>query len=267
MKELLRKFKAVIRFNWQGDLEYRSYFLFWAFMESLPFLIMFFLWKFIYNDQSMVAGYDLHEMITYYFLVYVVNRITANYIEWNLSGRIKSGMFAQFLYRPISHRIYYLASLISERVLVTTINLPVFLVGLVIFHRYITATSPISLALFILALPTAIMLNFIFALIIGYFAFWMEKSDSIIYFRWSLTYYLSGQFLPLIFFGETISKFLGFLPFKYFFGFPIELYLGRLTVTQIWSGFIIGLSWVLIFVAIERIMYIKGIKRFKAIGN
>jgi ABC-2 type transport system permease protein len=267
MKEMIRKFNAVIRFNWQSDLEYRSYFLFWALIESLPFLIMFFLWKFIYSNQSIVGGYNLSQIITYYFLVYVIDRITTTYIEWHIAGRIKEGMFAQFLYRPLPHRIYYLAHSTSQRILRTLVAVPVFLLGLAFFGGYLELASMSNLLLFLLALPIAWFLNYYLAILTGYFAFWMEKADSAIFFRWSLTYYLSGQFLPLSFYGEKVVWLLSLLPFRYAFGFPIDLYLGRLTHGEIYFGFAMGILWIVIMVIGERLMYARGIKRFKAIGN
>ncbi len=167
----MKKFNAVLRFNWQGDLEYRSYFMFWAFVESLPFLVMFFLWTFIYADQSIVAGYDLSQMITYYFLVFVIDRLTTTYLEWNLSGRIKDGMFSQFMYRPLPHRLYYLAYSTSQRALKAIVAIPVFVIGLLIFGKYIQFVSFANLALFVLALPLAWILNYYISLIISYCAF------------------------------------------------------------------------------------------------
>ena len=267
MKELLRKFNAVVRFNWQGDLEYRSYFLFWAVVESLPFLVMFFLWKFIYADQSIVAGYDLSQMITYYFLVFVIDRLTVTYLEWNISGRIKDGMFAQFLYRPLPHRLYYFASSVSQRAVRVVVTIPVLIAGILIFGKYLVWTSFTNLALFFLALIVAWFLNLYLAVLTGYFAFWMDRANSIFYLRWSLSYYLSGQFLPLSFFGPQVQTIINLLPFRYTFGFPIELYLGKLTTTEAVYGFVIGVGWVLALAIVDRLVYARGIKRFKAIGN
>lgn len=267
MKENLRIFWAVIRFDWQSSLEYRSYFFFWAVVESLPFLIMFFLWTFIYSGQDTVGGFNLSQMITYYFLVYLIDRMTITYIEWNIANRIKSGQFASFLYRPMSHRVTYLASSTSQRILRALITMPVFVVGLLVFGKYFQGASAANLGLFLLSLPVAWLLNYFFAMFAGYAAFWLEKADAVIYFRWSLNFYLSGQMLPLSFYGKTLSGILNLLPFRSTFGFPIDLYLGRLSQSQIASGFAVGIFWLLAFIVIERLLYARGIKKFKAIGN
>lgn len=267
MNEIIRKFRAVIRFNWQGELEYRSYFLFWAFIDSLPFLIMFFLWRFIYTDQSIVAGYDLSQMITYYFLVFVIERLASSYMDWNLAMRIKDGQFAQFMYRPLPHRLYYLATSTAQRVTRIFITTPVIILGALIFRKYLIGTTAANVVPFLAAIILAWAISYLLGYVFGYFAFWMEKANAVLYFRWSLVYYLSGQFLPLNIFGATAYEIIKWLPFRYIIGFPIEIYLSKFTASELYLGFGIGLFWVAALFTIERIMYARGIKKFKAVGN
>lgn len=267
MNETIRKFKGVLRFCWQDYLEYRGYLVYWAILESLPFLVMFFLWQYIYIGRENVNGYDLSAMITYYFLVYYVKQLTTNYFDWGISNKINKGYFADFLYKPIGHRLYYVGNNLAGKTIRFMVSLPVIIVMTTLLYRYLELPAADSFVYFLLAVILAAVLNMYVSYLAGYFAFWMEKADSVLYFKDTFIYYLSGSMIPLSFFGESLSGILNILPFRYLVSFPIEIYLGKVGGTSLMQGFFCATLWLIVFLVLERVVYKRGIKKFSAVGN
>jgi ABC-2 type transport system permease protein len=258
---------AVIRYQWIDYLAFRGFLVYWFVIESLPFFVMFFLWNFIYIGHDIVNGFTLSAMITYYFLGYFVRQFTQNYIDWSLVKRINKGTFSQFLYRPLSHQMYLGLDNVAEKIMRFIVTFPVLFLMVALLHNYLFWNGWNNFGYFLLGLGLSFLLNLYLTFFLGYSAFWMEKSDAILYFKNSLIYYLSGSLIPLSFFGPQVAGLLSFLPFRYMVSFPIELYLGKLTSGEIKSGFLVGFVWVVIFILLEKVIFAKGIKKFSAVGN
>lgn len=245
----------------------RNVLLFWIVLEAQSFLIMYILWMFIYKDHSIVNGFTLSAMITYYFVSYFVRQNTNCYIHWNLIIKINDGTFAHFLYRPMSQRIYYIYHNIGEKMIRFLFLLPIAGIIFFLVKSYILLPSIGNLGYFLLATGVSFNLAVFFAFIVGYTSFWTENSGTLVYFKDSLIYYLSGAMIPLSFFGTKMSGILELLPFRYFVSFPIEIYLGKLDNAGMQKGFSIALIWTLIFIIAEKILSKYGLKRFSSVGN
>lgn len=267
MKKHLKIAKAMLVYSWKDFIEYRGHLLFWIILESPSFFVMYFLWTFIYKNYGSVSGYTLSAIITYYFLTYFIKQSTSTHFDWSIIRKINEGYFSQFLFRPLTHRMYYFYQNIGEKMIRFAILIPVFFLLFLVIKKYFLFPDPKNLGFFFLALSFSFLLNLFLSFFVGYTAFWTEKSESLIYFKSAFVFYISGAMIPLSFFGEKISAALGLLPFRYFLSFPIEIYLGKVTYQQIYEGFFIATFWLLVFILLDRLIYHYGIKRFSSVGN
>ena len=123
------------------------------------------------------------------------------------------------------------------------------------------------------------VLLFLFSLILAYFlrffiewslslvAFWTTRNDAVnqIYFLFGL--FLSGRIAPLDLLPGWARTIADALPFKWSVAFPVELFLGRLTHTQISHGFLMQVVWVIIGFGIVKLVWYRGIKKYSAVGS
>lgn len=241
--------------------------MFWIILESQSFLIMYFLWMFIYKNHSMVSGYTLSAIITYYLVAYFVKQNTGSYFDWNIIKKVNDGYFSQFLFRPLTHRTYYFYHNIGEKMIRFIMLLPMLAVLLLLVKNYFILPDFNRMGFFFLAFMMSFFLNAFFTMLIGYTAFWTEKSESLVYFKDAIVFYISGAMIPLAFFGDRVSGILGLLPFRYFVSFPIEIYLGKITSAQMYNGFILSIVWLLVFITMDKLLFHYGIRRFSSVGN
>ncbi|MEI6267050.1 MAG: ABC-2 family transporter protein [bacterium] len=267
MKEYINKAWAILLYSWKDFFEYRGYLLFWIVMGSQSFFIMYFLWMFVYRDNQIVSGFTLSAMITYYFVAYFVKEFTSTYFDWNIMIKINDGLFSHFFYRPMTHRMYYMFHNIGEKTVRFIVFTPVLLFLYFLIKDYFIEPVPGAWPYIIISFILSFFMTCYFTFIMGYTAFWTEKSETIIYFKDSLVFYLSGAMVPLALFGEKIANFLKLLPFRYFISFPIEIYLGKLTGLEMSQGFLVAFTWLIVLIILERLIFKKGAKRFSAVGN
>ncbi len=267
MKEHFRKAKAILLYSWKDFFEYRGYLLFWVIVGSQSFLMMYFLWMFIYRDQKIVSGYSLSAMITYYFVAYFVKELTNNFFDWNISIKIKEGMFSHFFYRPLSHRTYYFYHNIGEKMIRFFVLSPVFVAFYLLVKDYLIVIKPALILPLLVSFALSFLISVYFTYIVGYIAFWTEKSETLIYFKDSLVYYLSGAMVPLVFFGPDLAQLLRLLPFRYLVSFPVEIYLGKLTAAEISYGYVVAFVWLIVFMILDKVIFKAGARRFSAVGN
>ena len=78
--------------------------------------------------------------------------------------------------------------------------------------------------------------------------------------------FLSGQIAPLALLPYPIQIISMLLPFRWIISFPVELLLGRLTL----SGALIGLAaqaaWLIVSLVLVKIVWRAGIRIYSAVG-
>ena len=61
-----------------------------------------------------------------------------------------------------------------------------------------------------------------------------------------------------------LTKIAEFLPFRYLVYFPISIYLGK--IENPLPSFAILIVWIILFLVLSRILLMRGIRRYEAVG-
>jgi ABC-2 type transport system permease protein len=85
-------------------------------------------------------------------------------------------------------------------------------------------------------------------------------------FYFNIAALLSGEFIPLVILPFLAEYILKILPFRYTLSFPIEILIGRLTNYDIYTGFAIGMIWLVALYFIYKILYSISIRKYAAEG-
>jgi len=120
---------------------------------------------------------------------------------------------------------------------------------------------------FIITILLALIMNYFFNLIFHSLTFRYGDRSSMIYLINFVTAFLAGSVFPLAFIEGTAYKILMFLPFKYIFFTPIEIFLGKLTPDKIIASWLYILLWTIAFYVIFKLIYRSGIKHYEAVGR
>ncbi|HWF18827.1 MAG TPA: ABC-2 family transporter protein, partial [Verrucomicrobiae bacterium] len=234
-------------------------------------LATIYLWRAVFGSKpggETVAGYTLMQMTSYYLIVTLVDVLTAvNEDDWQIASDIKDGNISQFLVKPIDYLRYRLCLFFSGRLiylLVTAAPLAVFIFCL---RKYFVLPEPMMLGWFLLSVFLTALLQFFTSYAMAMLAFWVLEVSTFIFILFAFEYLASGHLFPLDILPPTIAKLMNFTPFPYQMYFPVSIYMGRITGTQLARGLVIQALWVFAAYLIARFAWNRGIRKYSAVGG
>jgi ABC-2 type transport system permease protein len=265
------KYSRVIAIGLQNTLVYRVNFLFRATFGLVPLMATIFLWRAVYagKEGGDVEGYTLAQMTTYYLVVSFVDMLTAvTDDDWQIAADIRDGAISQFLLKPLNYLVYRFCLYIAGRAIYTAVALVP--VGLFVFflRDYMVAPPDLLASVaFVISVGFTALLQFLISFTMAMLAFWVLEVSTFIFILFALEFVAGGHLFPLDILPPLILKIISFTPFPYQLYFPVSIYLGRTTGSELWMGLLIQAGWVLLAGLAARIVWQRGIRRYAAYGG
>lgn len=264
----MSKYLIVFKITWENYLVYRLNFVLWRFRTVLQFLLIYFVWWTVFQNQQQIFGYTESSILTYIMVAALVRAIILSSTVIAVSGHINEGGIVNFLVKPLSFVGYYFIRDISDKLF--NISFVILEISLLIFllkPQLILQQDIATLALFVLAVLLGILLYFSIAFIVGLMSFWIENSWG----PWFLiTIFLegfAGGLFPIDILPKGLSQALMLTPFPYLIYFPSKIYSGGLSTQDIFFGFTILTIWVsgMWFFSLKTLQ--AGLKHYTAFGH
>lgn len=220
-------------------LQFRAEVVVYSVLDVLPYFVLFFVWKAIFEQVDTLNNFTLAQIINYYLLVIVVERLSATHFEGWRSEEIRMGKIDYFLTRPFSYISELYSKEISSKLISIIFSFPIisafFIANILIYNidqSYITITN---LLIFLALMLLAHTIQFFIALWIVLIAFWTEGSSGLEHFKWIVMTLFSGAMIPIEFMPNWLQNISNILPFKYVFAVPISILQNKymLTATDI----------------------------------
>ena len=217
-------------------LQFRAEVIVYSLLDVLPYFVLFFVWKAIFNQVDTVNNFTLSEIVNYYLLVIVVERLSATHFEGWRSEEIRMGKIDYFLTRPFSYISEIYSKEVSSKIISILFSIPVittfFIANVSIYnidHSYVTLSN---LLLFLILMLVAHTVQFFIALWIVLITFWVEGSSGLEHFKWIVLTLFSGAMIPVEFMPNWLSSLTNMLPFKYVFAIPINILQNKYRLTS-----------------------------------
>ena len=231
--------------------------------EPVIYLIV---WSTVAKAQGgVVAGYTAGGFAAYYIvwtLVRIMNIVLTPYY-WEI--RIKEGRLAGELLKPIHPYHLDLGGFIGWKFLEIVRWLPIAAVLILVFKPDLHPTG-FEVAAFFVAIWGGFFVRFGILWALGLLSFWTTRVSAIFELYFTIELLTSGRLVPLSLMPGWVQTTANFLPFKWAFGFPIEVLIGQLSPQAIFTGLGAQLFWSLLGVLIMRVVWNSSIKRFSAVG-
>jgi len=268
----MRKYWHVINLGIQNNLTYRFNFLARALFGLVPLVAMLYVWKSIYAEKGsggMVGPYGFAEMVSYYILVTVVDALTAvNEDDWQIAADIKDGNISHFLLKPIDFLWYRLCLFLAGRATYLAVAaLPLALFIVFLRHYFVLPPDLATLGCFLVSVLLTALLQFFMSYTMAMLAFWVMEVSTFIFILYALEYLASGHLFPLNVLPPLAQRVLSFTPFPYQLYFPVSIYLGKNTGTEIVHGLLIQAAWVMAAWGVARFAWNRGIRKYAAAGG
>lgn len=218
----MRRLLHITRFAFKANLAYRFTGLFTLLTNLFYVVVMYFLWRSIYQEKTVIRGMTFDQAFVYMTFAGSVVVLFTTYSEWIMSDHIVQGTITVDMLRPLDYQMQRLFQsmgfLLFNLLLITA---PTAVV-IVLFFRADMVTG-INLLFFPVSLLLAYLISFAFDYVVGVTAFYTESIWGIVKVKEVLILLLSGALIPLRFFPEGIQNALRFLPFQAIYNLPLTI--------------------------------------------
>ncbi len=267
----LRKYFNIFRASLVERLAYRGDFLLGTVLRFLPVATTVLLWEAVYRGSgaSDLGGFSRRQMIAYLLLIHISRMFSSMPgLASGISRDIRDGSLKKYLIQPLDMVGYLLSYRAAHKcAYITTSALPY--AGLfAVCSGYFDGLPDLPTFLgYLLALVLGFLVGFYFEACIGMIGFWFLEVTSLLWVITTLTYFISGQMLPLDFLPPVWARVLKALPFHYLAYFPAVVFLGKVTGRELVEGLLIECAWVAGLVLLTRWLYARGLRRYSAFGG
>ncbi len=241
---------------------------FWAsfiFSVAAMVVVSYLLWQSIFevNNVTQMKGYDLNELVIYYFCISITHKILVSSGMGIISRDIYYGDLNKYLLYPVSYQIFKSGTYFTK----SLIYLCVLIISLLGFQFFLSADLNILTCLQgILLILSSTLAFFFLTTILELFAFWAENIWSLGIMIRSIMAFCGGWMIPLTFFPESIYNFIHYTPFPYLLYYPIQTLTNQPCEYSFFTLVLIHCFWILIFYGLQALVWHKGKYKYSGVG-
>jgi len=268
----MKKYWHVINVGIQNNLTYRFNFLARTVFGFIPLVAFLFMWRTIYAGKgpgATISSYTLGEMISYYLVTTIVDALTAvNEDDWQIAADIKDGNISQFLLKPIDYLAYRICLFFSGRITYLAVAaLPLGIFILCFREYFVLPPNSTIFSICLVSILLTALLQFFISYAMAMLAFWVLEVSTFIFIVFAFEYIASGHMFPLDILPHNLAQLLFFTPFPYQLYVPVSIYMGKLAGAELLRALSMQIVWVVAAFGFARFMWLRGIKKYSAVGG
>lgn len=261
----MRKYLIVVKINLSKALIYRSVIVGWTIVSIISVASAYFIWNSAASATGSFGEMTRGQIQAYYALFVVLSWIYASYAQFSIIEEIDSGELSNFLLKPFSYFVYKLAQEHGWRIGDLTIRLPIAILFIFFFRSIFFPSFTLSLFfLVILSIILGATIYYCISFTFGLIAFWASNVYSLMGFYWIAIGFLGGEYIPLPLLPSFLFRISMFLPFRYIYSFPIEIYFGLVSGSNLIFGFGVQFLWLISVIFLAKKIWQRGVKRYNA---
>lgn len=274
---------AHARVNWiilktclEERFVYRADFAFATLIRFLPIVTQVFLWGAIYQGASSdenvrLNSYTYRDMVAYYLLAMLGRAFSSMpSLAGGIARDVRDGTIKKYLTQPIDMLGYLFWHRVAHKLVYYIIAVGPFALVFYLCRDYFPETPDSSrMVVFVVSLVMGFLTGFLIESLIGLISFWFLEVSSLIFIYMMLNYFLSGHMIPLDWLGP-FGQWVEYLPFKYLAYMPAAIMLGK-DGYRLGDGLegelVIQVVWIVGLLALNRIAFARGVRRYGAFGG
>ena len=265
----LNKYRHAFLIGLQSNLVYRMNFAVRGFFSLFHLAVVFILWGAAFAHTPSIGGFDFGQTLTYFLVMLVMQFFVGAFNEdYQISEEIRNGLINQFLLKPINYFLYRFSIFVAARLVTGVLVLLPLIIAIPLLKDYLTLPHEWwRLALGVPAMALSALIQFSIAYCFGMLTFWFLEIQGFVILSMAVESLLGGQMFPLDLMPAWIFRIAQFLPFYYQTYFPTAIFTGRIDFASAVNGFGIQLAWVVVLLAINQLLWTRGLRRHTAVGG
>lgn len=224
-------------------------------------------WSAVANQQGgMVGGYTPGTFAAYYIVWTLVRQMNIAFTPYGWEWRIREGRLSTTLLRPIHPLHEDVAFFAGWKVVMIILWIPLAFALSLIFKPELNP-SLLEGAVFFVAIWMAYLIRTITLSLLGMVTFWTTRVSALFELYFAAELILSGRLVPLSLMPAWVQELAWFFPFRWAFGYPIEVLVGQLSMNELFIGLGMQLAWIVFGWIVVNLIWKVAIRRFSAVGG
>lgn len=264
----MKKYFVVMRNTWNEMLTYRVNFVAWRIRSVIQLLTMYFLWLAVLPQNAKIADYNQSLMLTYILGTSFISAVVLSSRTQEIGENINNGDLSVFLIRPINYFGFWFWKDLGDKamnILFSVVEL--FLIFMILRPPFFIQTNIMFLNFFFISVLLAIILYFLLSSLLGLIGFWSQDVWAPRFIFWILIAFFAGSLFPLDILPKPIFSLFSILPFSSLLYLPLKIYLGQLSIIEIFKSLSLSVIWILVLWRFLLFVWIKGLKTYVAYGR
>lgn len=241
----LKIYREFIRIGFVNILAFRLRYYTGIITYLINVTVYFFIWRAVFaNATGSIAGFSLSQILTYVSVGWILRSFYWNTIDQEMAYEVIDGKIAMDLIKPVSVQWMWLARAMGESAFrLILLTAPTAIIVTLLFP-VLPPASKLNFALFLVAAIGSFFIMGALNFIIGTCAIPLTSILALIRAKFWLIELLSGLLIPLSFFPRSLQIISSCLPFEHIANTPLQIYLGRLSLTETLRLLAIEYFWV-----------------------
>jgi ABC-2 type transport system permease protein len=266
MMSLLRKWYAIFSIYFQDGIAYRASGFIWILTDVTTAVTMPLVWAHAAGAGGVIAGFKISDFVLYYLCLLLLNNFITSHIMWDLAMEIKEGNFTVMLIRPMSYYQVVFFRNLSWRFIRVLLFLPMFVILVALYWGYLHDAHIYITWQFLLSVVLGHLVSFTFVMMMSMLALFTQEVFSIFELYYVPLMFLSGQLFPVSVLPAWAQSVAKIFPFYFTTGGPTEILIGRVTGSGVYNVLAMQVIWIGIAYAGSKVLWMKGLKHYTAVG-
>ena len=264
----LRIYGEFIRIGFVNILAFRLRYYTGIITYLINVTVYYFIWRAVFASATgSIAGFSLPQILTYVSVGWILRSFYWNTIDQEMAYEVIEGKIAMDLIKPVSVQWMWLARAMGESAFrLILLTAPTAIVVTLLFP-VLPPASPLNFALFFVAAVGSFFIMGALNFIIGTCAIPLTSILALIRAKFWLIELLSGLLIPLSFFPRSLQIISAWLPFEHIANTPLQIYLGRLSLTQTLRLLTIEYFWVAALIFLGHLWWTRATRKITIHGG
>lgn len=262
----LKKYGTLIRAGVLESMQFRLSMLF-TFVGNLLYLLLIYnLWRAIYNssESEVVNGMTFQDTMIYLVFATALFNFMEMWVVWDMGRDIQSGKITVDLLKPMSYKSWRFFIGCGEMVTKFFVTfLPTTIICYVVTDGAIKLGK--NVPVFILSVLCSVMINYYINFMVGVVCMHTQSIWGINIMKEVIVGILSGALVPLAFFPETLKKVAMFLPFQAICNSPMKILMHY--EDGVMSTLLLQAFWVVALYILSELYFRASLKKITINGG
>jgi ABC-2 type transport system permease protein len=262
----MRLYVEVARRTYTRISTYRSATVAGVFTNTVFGFLLAYVLLAVYRQRSDVGGFDATDAVTFTFVAQGLLMVLGMFNDTEIADRITTGDVIVDLQRPYDHQAWWAGVSYGKAAYYLIFRgVPPFVAGALVFDLQLPSLG--GVAAFLVSVALAVGVAFGWRYLLQLTAFWLLDVRGANQLGWLAAQFLSGAFVPIVFFPDWLEALARALPFASMMQLPVEVWLGRYDGLDLVAVFALQLGWAAALVLAGRHVMSRAVRRVVVQGG